>query len=342
MVSFSSEGERTLITDFLYSHYWAPLLSFAAAFVMLRWLVKGGLSRIVLDRPNPRSLHTAPVPRTGGLGLMFGVFISFLLLLPPWPLWIALALLIAISLLDDIHGISPVWRLPAHFLAAAIAAVLWSDAGGVLLLPLFILATAWMTNLYNFMDGSDGLAGGMAVLGFGFYGLASWLAGNEDFALINFSIAAAALAFLLFNFHPARIFMGDAGSIPLGFLAATLGITGYLQSIWPIWFPPLIFSPFIVDASVTLLKRALKREKIWQAHRGHYYQRLVQIGWGHRKTAWFEYALMFVAGLSALWAIGKDEFSQIVLVAGWCAAYTLGMIIFDRYWKKHSGNYVSA
>ncbi|HVS26955.1 MAG TPA: glycosyltransferase family 4 protein [Burkholderiales bacterium] len=322
--------------------YLTPLISFVAAFVVLRWLVKGGLSRIVLDRPNPRSLHNTPVPRSGGLGLMTGVFIAWILLLPPWPLWLAPALLIAISLLDDIHGISPVWRLPTHFLAAAIAAVLWSDAGGVLLLPLFILATAWMTNLYNFMDGSDGLAGGMAVFGFGFYGLASWLAGNEAFALINFSIAAAALAFLLFNFHPARIFMGDAGSIPLGFLAAALGITGYLQNNWPIWFPLLIFSPFIVDASVTLLKRALKREKIWQAHREHYYQRLVQIGWGHRKTAWFEYALMLATGLSALWAIGKDEFTQIILVAGWSAAYTLGMIIFDRYWKRHSGNYVSA
>ena len=322
--------------------YLTPLISFVVAFVMLRWLVKGGLSRIVLDNPNPRSLHSTPVPRSGGWGLMTGIFIAWILLLPPWPLWFALILLITVSLLDDIYGISQVWRLLAHFLAAVIAAASWPDSGSILLLPLFILATAWMTNLYNFMDGSDGLAGGMAVLGFGFYGLASWLAGNEAFALINFSIAAAALAFLLFNFHPARIFMGDTGSIPLGFLAAALGITGYLQGIWPIWFPLLIFSPFIVDASVTLLKRLLSREKIWQAHRGHYYQRLVQIGWGHRKTAWLEYAIMLAAGLSALWALGENELAQLVLISGWCTAYALGMIIFDRYWKKNSGNYVSA
>jgi UDP-GlcNAc:undecaprenyl-phosphate/decaprenyl-phosphate GlcNAc-1-phosphate transferase len=331
------------MASLIQSYYWTPVLSFAATFAAILWLLKNKLSLIALDRPNPRSLHAAPVPRTGGLGLMLGIFAAVIFFGLPWPLWIGLGILIVVSVADDIYNLPAVWRLLAHFAAAALAmAYLLFASFGLPLMLLAIIVTAWMTNLYNFMDGSDGLAGGMAVFGFSFYGLASWFAGNEVFALINFSIAAAALAFLLFNFHPARIFMGDTGSIPLGFLAAALGITGYLQSIWPIWFPPLIFSPFIVDASVTLLKRALKREKIWQAHRGHYYQRLVQIGWGHRKTAWFEYALMLAAGLSALWVIGKDEFTQIVLVAGWCAAYTLGMIIFDRYWKRHSGNYVSA
>ncbi|MGH8752022.1 MAG: MraY family glycosyltransferase, partial [Burkholderiales bacterium] len=246
--------------------FFSPLLSFAAAFVILRWLAKDGLARIALDHPNQRSLHSAPVARTGGLGLLSGVFISWLFLYPPWPLWVALVLLVAISLLDDIYSISPVWRLLVHFLAACLAASLWVSAANVPLLLLFVVATAWMTNLYNFMDGSDGLAGGMTLFGFGCYGLASWLGGNEVFALLNFSIAAAAFAFLLFNFHPARIFMGDSGSVPLGFLAATLGISGYQQGIWPWWLPLLVFSPFIVDASVTVLKRALRRKKIWQAH----------------------------------------------------------------------------
>ena len=305
---------------------------------MLWWLVKGGLSRIVLDHPNPRSLHSTPVPRAGGLGLMFGVFISWLLLLPPWPLWVALTLLIAISLLDDIYSVSPVWRLPAHFLAALIVAASWSDAAGVVLLALYVLATVWMTNLYNFMDGSDGLAGGMTLFGFGFYGIAAWIAGDPAFALLSASVATTGLAFLLFNFHPARIFMGDTGSIPLGFLAAVLGIAGYLESVWPWWFPLLVFSPFIADASVTLLKRALRRKKIWQAHREHYYQRLVQIGWGHRKTAWIEYALMLAAGASALWAIRQDAPLQLALLVCWGVIYLLAMIIFDRYWASRQQN----
>jgi UDP-N-acetylmuramyl pentapeptide phosphotransferase/UDP-N-acetylglucosamine-1-phosphate transferase len=236
--------------------------------------------------------------------------------------------------MDDINSISPLWRLITHFLAVAVAASLWPGAS-ILLLPLFIFAAVWMTNLYNFMDGSDGLSGGMTLFGFGFYGIAAWLAGNLSFALLNFSVTAAASAFLIFNFHPARIFMGDAGSIPLGFLAAVLGITGYLQGLWPWWFPMLIFSPFIVDTSVTLMKRALKRQKIWQAHREHYYQRLVQSGWGHRRTAWFEYVLMLAAGASALWAMQLENWLQYCVLIGWSIFYLLAMAIFDRYWQQH-------
>src|SRR6476659_1011719 len=116
--------------------------------------------------------------------------------------------------------------------------------------------------------------------------------------MINFCVAAAAAAFLLFNFHPARIFMGDAGAIPLGFLAATLGVTGWINGLWPLWLPVLVFSPFIADASVTLAKRALRGEKIWQAHREHYYQRVVRAGFGHRNMALLGYILMFAAGIS--------------------------------------------
>ncbi|MGH8750160.1 MAG: glycosyl transferase, partial [Burkholderiales bacterium] len=137
------------------------------------------------------------------------------------------------------------------------------------------------------------------------------------------------------NFHPARIFLGDAGSIPLGFLAAALGGMGWLQNDWPAWFPFLVFSPFIMDASVTLVKRALKRKKIWQAHREHYYQRLVQIGWGHRRTAWFEYVLMLAAGASALWGVNQEPVWQSALLAGWCIFYFLLMIIFERFWTNY-------
>jgi UDP-N-acetylmuramyl pentapeptide phosphotransferase/UDP-N-acetylglucosamine-1-phosphate transferase len=309
------------------------VLSFAATFAAILWLLKNKLSLIALDRPNPRSLHAAPVPRTGGLGLMAGIFAAGIFLGLPWPLWTGLGILIAISVADDIYNLPAVWRLLAHFAAAILAMVYLLFAGfGLPLMLLAIIVTAWMTNLYNFMDGSDGLAGGMAVFGFGFYGVAAWFSGNEIFALVNFSIAASAMAFLLFNFHPARIFLGDAGSVPLGFLAAALGGMGWLQNDWPVWFPLLVFSPFIMDASVTLAKRALQRKKVWQAHREHYYQRLVQAGWGHRGTACFEYALMLVAGACAVWSIRQEALLQFWLLTCWGIFYLLGMIIFDRYW----------
>jgi UDP-N-acetylmuramyl pentapeptide phosphotransferase/UDP-N-acetylglucosamine-1-phosphate transferase len=192
------------------------------------------------------------------------------------------------------------------------------------------LAVTWMLNLYNFMDGSDGMAGGMALIGFSCYGATAWVSGNEAFAIANFCIAAAAAAFLLFNFHPARIFMGDAGSIPLGFLAAALGMTGWMNGCWPMWFPVLVFSPFIVDASVTLIKRGLRGEKVWRAHREHYYQRLVRSGLGHRNTALIGYILMSASALSALWAARQHTSVQFGMVAAWIAVYLIMLPLCDR------------
>jgi UDP-N-acetylmuramyl pentapeptide phosphotransferase/UDP-N-acetylglucosamine-1-phosphate transferase len=184
------------------------------------------------------------------------------------------------------------------------------------------------------MDGSDGLAGGMALIGFSIYGAAAWLAGSAEFALVNFSIAAAAAAFLVFNFHPARIFLGDAGAVPLGFLAAALGMIGWLQRDWAWWFPVLVFAPFIADASVTLVRRLLRREKVWQAHRDHYYQKLVRLGWGHRKTALAEYGLMLASGLLALAALALPAAMQAVALAAAAGAYLLIMVSIERAWRN--------
>ena len=126
--------------------------------------------------------------------------------------------------------------------------------------------------------------------------------------------------------------MGDAGSIPLGFLAAAMGIWGWQQAHWPGWFPLLVFSPFIVDASVTLIKRTLKREKIQTAHREHYYQRLVRIGWGHRNTAVLGYVLMFAAGVSAIWSLRQAEQFPWPLFLIWAGIYAALMLWLDRRW----------
>ena len=135
-----------------------------------------------------------------------------------------------------------------------------------------------MTNLYNFMDGMDGLAGGMGVFGFGFLGLAGWLHGDTGFAVQSWVIAAAALGFLRFNFPPAQIFMGDAGSTVFGFLAAVFILQAQRRGLLPVWCGILIFSPFVVDATVTLIRRVLRGDAIWIAHRSHYSQRLVTLG----------------------------------------------------------------
>ena len=205
----------------------APLLAFVLTWVLLRALLLPAARRWFLDHPNPRSLHSLPTPRTGGLGIVPGMTAGMALAGAGY-LAMALAVgLMVLSLLDDWKSLPAGVRLLGH-LAAAVAFVLgatevssWTQAA------LLALAIGWMTNLYNFMDGADGLAGGMAVFGFCAYALAAWMGGHAPLALASASVAAAAGAFLLFNFPPARMFMGDAGSIPLGFLAATLGLQGW-------------------------------------------------------------------------------------------------------------------
>jgi UDP-N-acetylmuramyl pentapeptide phosphotransferase/UDP-N-acetylglucosamine-1-phosphate transferase len=130
--------------------------------------------------------------------------------------------------------------------------------------------------------------------------------------------------------------MGDAGSIPLGFLAAALGFLGWHAGHWPLWFPVLVFSPFIVDATVTLARRVLRRERFWRPHRTHYYQRLVQLGWGHRNTALAEYALMAGCGAGALWALGQPTTAQVALLVGASLVYFVLAALVDVAWRRHS------
>ena len=201
---------------------------------------------------------------------------------------------------------------------------------------LVVLAITWMINLYNFMDGSDGLAGGMALFGFAGYAVAAVLANNMQMAVMNTAIVGASLAFLLFNFHPARIFLGDGGSVPLGFLAGAIGLYGWEEGLWPVWFPVLVFSPFIIDASATLLKRLLSGERIWQAHRTHYYQRLIQLGWSHRRTALAEYGLMMAASGTGLMLIGQPLSILLTVLAFWLLSYLAMLWVIDRQWAINS------
>lgn len=317
---------------------WAPLTAFAAALLTVWWLARGRLQGLVLDHPNPRSLHEAPVPRTGGLGLHAGALLAAIVIAPPLPdvLWIGYGVLLAISLVDDVRGIPAAWRLAFHLgIAALFAALVVLPAQGAVALVLAALGIAWMANLYNFMDGADGLAGGMAVIGFSCYGIAAALAGSTGFALFNLSLAAAAAGFLVFNVHPARIFLGDAGSVPLGYLAAALGLVGWLAGDWPWWFPLLVFSAFAVDATVTLARRLARREKIWQAHRDHYYQRLVRMGWGHRKTALAAYAVMIATGGAALAARNAGGADQAAVLAGTAILYLVLLVRVERGWRRH-------
>ena len=314
----------------------APALAFAVCLLLLRVLLLPATQRWFLDHPNQRSLHVSPVPRTGGLGLVPGIVLA-LLLTGGWELAAALAAaLMMLSVVDDWRHLSAAVRLLAHLAAALVFTLLALRGQPLVVLVALALAVGWMINLYNFMDGADGLAGGMALIGFSVYGLAALMAGQTGFAAASFSIAACAAAFLIFNFPPARMFLGDAGSIPLGFLAAALGLIGWRDGVWPLWFPVAVFAPFVVDATVTLLQRALRGERVWQAHRSHYYQRLILMGWSHRRAALAEYALMAGSGAAAVLALGARIPVQVIVLAVLASVYAGAMVIIDRRWHAYA------
>ena len=312
-----------------------PAISAALTALMLAFALRH--TKLPLDYPNDRSLHHAPVPRSGGLAMIPAILIGWSVATAlPWQIWLSCTALFALSALDDRVGLPVIARLLLHFCAATcVALALPGIEERIAALPFVILALSWMINVYNFMDGSDGLAGGMAVIGFGTYGFAAWSASDPELAAAAWTVAGAAAGFLLYNFHPARVFLGDAGSVPLGLMAGALGMLGWGREIWPFWFPFLVFSPFIFDASITLARRLLRAEKFWQAHREHYYQRLVRIGWGHRRTAMAEYSLMLVCAALALYGLGTVPAVQKALIAACVAAYLALAVMIDRAWMRH-------
>ena len=322
-------------------HYLPALAALVVSHACLWLLLSPPGRRLLLDHPNARSLHERPVPRSGGIaiaaGVAAGVAAGPVVTTQAIGITLGIALaLAALSLADDIFTLPTLLRLCAHLAAAAAVVGLVIGVSDPLPLVLLSLAVTWYANLYNFMDGSDGLAGGMAVFGFGAYAWAAHQAGNAALTTLSASIAVASLAFLLVNFHPARIFMGDVGSVPLGFLAGALGVLGWRDGAWPLWFPVLAFAPFVCDATLTLVKRLLRRERVWQAHKDHYYQRLVRMGFGHRGAAWIEYAAMAACAAAAVLARRAEPDVQIGVLGAAAVALIAVAIWIDLRWARWS------
>jgi len=250
----------------------------------------------VLDQPNQRSSHLRPVPRGGGIAPVAAIALAWIALVAtglvgPSVLFVLVGamLLAAVSWLDDLGDLPPATRLFAQAAAVIGGMVVEVPAGpifqGWLPVELDVVAAAllwvWFVNLFNFMDGIDGLAGSeAAAIGIGLFLLAGFGARQDPaVAALAVVIALAALGFLVWNWAPARIFLGDAGSVPLGYLLGFLLIDMAAHGRWkPALILPLYF---LADATITLLRRLARGERVWEAHRQHFYQRAVQRGLGH-------------------------------------------------------------
>jgi UDP-GlcNAc:undecaprenyl-phosphate/decaprenyl-phosphate GlcNAc-1-phosphate transferase len=275
-----------------------------SCFLTIRWLRLSGLAKAVIDIPNHRSLHTHPTPKVGGIGIATGILSSLLItcfysqidLKVLLPTFVAFGAFVGISVLDDARQLTVKVRLSFHLLVVLIW-ILWSfsvSPSSVLrqLPPLNLVASTllitlgivWATNLFNFMDGSDGLAGSMALLGFAAYSIAASLAGDYALVSICICVCGSTIGFLYFNWPVAKVFLGDSGSIPLGFLAASIGTYGVFQGSWPADFPLMLFAMFWIDATCTLVTRSIRGRKLSEAHRDHWYQKAIKGGSSHQKV----------------------------------------------------------
>ncbi|MFI2810757.1 MULTISPECIES: glycosyltransferase family 4 protein [Microbulbifer] len=283
------------------AEWWLPLALAAVASYAVTALMLSGTTRLAMDVPNHRSMHEAPVLRTGGWALLVGCALAIGVAPVALSPLVAAAFggLLLISVIDDFRHVSAAIRLPVHVMAVALILLDLHAALAWWWYPLLLLAGVWMVNLYNFMDGIDGLAGSMAAIGFGCLGLLCAWRADWGLAGLCTIILVVALVFLRFNWPPATIFLGDAGSTCFGLAVVAVSLFGWQRGTFGLLAPIVVFAPFWVDATLTLARRMLNGQRWWEAHREHLYQRSA-LRIGVRKTLHRQVAAMLAAALFAL------------------------------------------
>ena len=314
--------------------------------LLMTWLVRiYALRHAVLDVPNERSSHTSATPRGGGLAIVVTVLAATAWLhargLIETPLAYSLliggAAVAALGWIDDHRRLGVAVRVVVQFAAAGWAVFLAGglvaidtglgrvDTGMAIGSALATLGIVWLLNLYNFLDGTDGYAGTQAVCAALAGAALFWIGGAAGVATLCLIIAAAAAGFLFWNWPPARIFMGDVGSCFLGYAFGVLALFGEKSGALPAWLWLILLGAFVWDATFTLLRRLLTGERWYDAHRSHAYQRLHQLGVGHRPIAlWLlivNVALLWpLAYAGALWNNSRPwalVISVVVLAVAW-------------------------
>jgi len=308
---------------------WVSLIMFVTA--LISWFCVGKLrhyltAKNIFDTVNERSMHEGQVPRGGGI-----IIIVLLLTALLWfaisstrpllflALWLTILMWSALSWRDDRYDLSPKLRLVLQmaFAIFAVSAFGWVD--NIQLNSDFRLSLAWfgalmtfigflwLANLYNFMDGMDGLVAAQTIIASLTFGFWFWVLGDLEIAFVCLIVAAASYGFLLWNWRPAKIFMGDVGSVTLGAFFACLIIIATSRFDVPVLSMVMLFGLFVADASLTMLKRAFRGEKIWLPHREHFYQRIGLAGMEHEKIVIVSIVgMLFCSLLATLSLIYRD------------------------------------
>ena len=293
--------------------------------VVTRVSIALALRRNLLDHPNGRSSHTQPVPRVGGIGIALGFLLPFVALghgAHWWVMAAGMAAMAGVGLLDDFLNLAAARKYLLQL--AIVAPLMYSGlvvrelslpiAGTISLRWLAVpLTLVWLTgfpNFFNFMDGTNGMAGGTGAIYGAFFAAFAYMEGRPELAVAGLLMAGSSVGFLFYNFPQAKTFMGDAGSLFLGLCAAMLVVSG--KDPVPLL---MLCSVFIYDCTTTILKRLARGENILAAHRSHHYQRLARAGWGHTRVAWLYFALHCVAGMLGMIYLKGAENVRVAALA---------------------------
>lgn len=291
------------------------------------WLARRyALARQLVDQPGERRSHAVATPRGGGIAIVLAAFVALVALMARAPMWVPQLALVSVGLLaialvgwtDDHRPLSPWLRLGVHAVASTLLAVAVVAGGGGPLQAGFAFALALgLVNVWNFMDGIDGLAASQAMLAAACLALAS---GSGLAWWLGWAVAAACAGFLPYNFPRARIFLGDVGSGALGYLLAVIIAFGFEAAPRQAWIL-LPLSPFLLDAALTLGARMVRGERWWTPHVQHLYQRLAR-GWqGHPRVTVAYAAYLVLAAVLMWWVRLRDPTTIMSAVCGW---YLLG------------------
>jgi len=268
---------------------------FVLTFILTFLIKKFALKKIILDIPNNRSSHSTPIPRIGGLAIAISWFIALIYFfiqkninLKLFYALISGVILVIVGLIDDVFSLKPGIRFLSQFLTALIGLIIIGglktfDLGfyvfqnKIILTFLALIGIIWSINLFNFLDGIDGYISTEIIFIF----LSIFLIFQDNLSLI---LVFVVLGFLIWNWQPAKIFMGDVGSTLLGYNVAIFAIYFQNTNKTSLIFWLILTSVFWVDATLTLLRRWKHKEKLSEAHRKHAYQRIVQYGYSHQQT----------------------------------------------------------
>ncbi|MGJ9458151.1 glycosyltransferase family 4 protein [Oceanobacillus sp. CF4.6] len=319
--------------------YIALVICFIASMLITPFVIKLAIKVGAVDKPNERKVHQKLMPRLGGLAMFISFLIGFLLFIPEtmeaWPILLGACIIVTIGIIDDLKELSAKTKLIGQIAAAAVTVLggiqidyISLPTGEILqfgawAMPLTIIWIVAITNAINLIDGLDGLAAGVSSIVLLTFSILAIFMGNPLVALLGFIMLGSTLGFLVFNFYPAKIFMGDTGSLFLGYMISVLAVMGLFKNVavFSLIVPIIILGVPILDTTFAIIRRIIHKKPLSAPDKFHLHHCLIKIGFTHRQSVIIIYAMSGLFSIAAiifteatLWGAGLILFALLILV----------------------------